>query len=225
MVIFAIVMRMSVRQLNRTTLRSATKMKERWEMPSFSRFSALRPRAARALCCFSVLAVLAACSSKGAVLTADSFPERARELLTEAAGEGPVPIATNLDARVPAVVLADAAADGVRGLTVEFAPASNDVTATRLVVWSTTPGSNPCGENVADGQTLSVAFCRGSDMVADARSRSGEPVFYEATELVGSVRRATRQIFPDDWEENYGLGIFGAFGSGVSVGVGTSVGF
>ena len=182
-------------------------------------------QAVRTLCSFAAIAVLAACGSKGAVLTADSFPERARELLVEAADEGPVPIATNLGARVPAVVLADAAADGVRGLTVEFAPASNDVTATRLVVWSTTPGSDPCGEAVADGATLSVAFCRGTDMVADARTPSGEPVSYVATELVGSVRRATRQIFPDDWEDNYGLGIFGSFGSGVSVGVGTSVGF
>jgi len=174
--------------------------------------------------CAALLA-LSACGPSGAVLTADSFPERARELLADAAAEGAVPIATNLDARVPAELLADAAAEGVRGLTVAFAPASNDVSATRLVVWSTTPGSDPCAATVADGNSLSVAFCRGTDMVADARSAAGEPVSFATPELLGSVRRASRQIFPDDWENTYGLGIFGRIGSGVSVGVGTSVGY
>lgn len=157
----------------------------------------------------------AGCASDAPELTGGSFPERARQLLAEQAELGPVAFVSRLKEPDPAS-LAFAAEEGVRGLEVSFDPALPEASRFRLVV--TRDASDPCGGSLGQGLSTVVAFCRDGDAVASS-------IGIEGAIETDTVRRASRQIFPDDYGRNGGVGIFGGLGRGVSVGIGGSIGF
>lgn len=163
--------------------------------------------------------LLAGCSADNTRLSGDSFPERARELLTEQADAGAVALVSTLESP-DASTLALAAEEGVRGLDVNFDPSLPAESRFRLVV--TRADGNPCNALSDADSVLTVAFCRGEDAVATARADSADQ---SESEIAANVRRATRQLFPDEYASDRNLGIFGRIGSGVSVGIGTSIGF
>ena len=167
-----------------------------------------------------IAACLSGCASNGPRLSSDSFPERARQLLDEQAELGPVALVNRIATLDPQSV-AVAAEDGVRGIDVAFDPFAEPDAQFRLVVQK--GRRDPCGSGGSGSGVLTVAFCRGSDAVAT--SRMNDDAADEESELAANVRRATRQIFPAYRDNGSGVGIFGVFGSGVSIGVGTSVGF
>lgn len=161
---------------------------------------------------------LTGCAASGPTLRGDSFPERARELLIDQSDLGAIALVSTLDTP-DAASLAFAAEDGIRGLDVTFDPTLPADSRFRLVV--TRASGNPCGTSTTSqspGLGLSVAFCRGEDAVATTFDESDAP----ATD---AVRRATRQLFPDEYETGSGIGLFGRLGTGISIGVGTSIGF
>ncbi|MEO1018015.1 MAG: hypothetical protein AAFY56_10015 [Pseudomonadota bacterium] len=159
---------------------------------------------------------LVACASDPRLDVSSSEEARtARTLLQEAAAEGPVLLDTN-QPPLPLTTeeVGSLAAEGIQGLSVPFTTARSEAgdPGRRLVLRfvdkavlvdiqpCAAPKEMPAPELQFLG--LAAAFCEGRTRIAEVAGPSGGASPEEARRLVW---RATGQLFPDDYEQSYGL--------------------
>jgi len=165
------------------------------------------------------LLALAGCSSTpDVVLDPGSNPLEARRLLTTAAQEGPVLVTWRGEPPVSPPTMLRAVEQGATGLS--FTATSEGEAARRFVFDFTGTNTSLCGDPFEDRSTLrpyfvKAAFCDGDRAVSMAGSDPGG-----ASERL--IWRLTGRLVPDDYQQTYGLNVFGGnFG----VGLGGTFGF
>ena len=162
---------------------------------------------------------LAGCASNpDVVLDPGSDPIEARQLLAAAAAEGPVLVTWRGEPPVSPPAMLRAVEQGATGLSFT---ATREGNAARRFVFDFTGGSTSlCGDPFQERSTLrpfavKAAFCDGARAVSMAGSESGG-----ASERL--IWRMTGRLVPDDYQQTYGLNVFGGnFG----VGLGGTFGF
>jgi hypothetical protein len=168
-----------------------------------------------------LLLALAGCGTTPARLGPDSDPRVARQLLAAAAPAGPVALQANgivraSDTAVQGPRMAEHAARGVRNLTVQFAAEPGPPGAPRLLLLfdppddldvkrvcpaSSLPPSVPSPEPLR----LRAVFCDGGTFIADA---TGTTTGTTAADVDRLIWRTVGALFPDDYQETYGIRSF-----------------
>ncbi|MEZ5845249.1 MAG: hypothetical protein R3C70_00725 [Geminicoccaceae bacterium] len=169
--------------------------------------------------------LLSGCAGASAPEVMDgSDPAQARRLLEREARDGPVPIVIRTDAApLSGVRLAEAVADGIRGLSVDIEPRDgerdgedDDAGTPRGVylTYSPDPAGGPlCDEAMLPpGEGFRLALCQGDRPVAAVRSGP-----LDGPVEVRDLWAASARLFPDDYMGSYG---FGWFGNRLSIGLG-----
>jgi len=166
----------------------------------------------------AVLALAGCASTPEVVLDPGSNPLEARSLLAAAAAEGPVLVTWRGDPPVSPPTMLRAVEQGATGLS--FTATREGDAARRFVFDFTGTNTSLCGDPLEDRSTLSpyfvkAAFCDGDRAVSMAGSEPGG-----ASERL--IWRMTGRLVPDDYQQTYGLNVFGGnFG----VGLGGTIGF
>ena len=167
---------------------------------------------------------LAGCTAAPVRLGPDSDPKVAREVLGYAAGNGPVRLQVNSLPRTsdeaPTLArLAGEAARGVRGMDVRFAEPPTAIGSARLILLFDPPPNTrpravcaaplpPAPVSAAPPLRLQAIFCDGGAFIADA---TGTTEGNTAADVDRLVWRTTGRLFPDDYQETYGIGRFFGF--------------
>jgi hypothetical protein len=174
---------------------------------------------------------LAACSTSPVRLGPDSDPRVARQLLANAAATGPVPLAVNelpvaggTALTMPQV--ARQAARGVTGMTVSFDGRPEAAGSARLLLlFDPLPGMAarqvctaarlPAPAHNGPPLRLQAVFCDAGAFIADASAAAEAASVADVERLIW---RTTGRLFPDDWQDTYGLRQLGwPFGDAGSV--------
>ncbi|MCB2012106.1 MAG: hypothetical protein KDF64_16215 [Geminicoccaceae bacterium] len=181
--------------------------------------------------------LLSGCAGASAPEVMDgSDPTQARRLLEREARDGPVPIVIRTDAApLSGVRLAEAVADGIRGLSVDIEPRDGERGEERngerdgerngedgdsgpprgvYLTYSPDPAGGPlCDEAMLPpGEGFRLALCQGDRPVAAVRSGP-----LDGPVEVRDLWAASARLFPDDYMGSYG---FGWFGNRLSIGLG-----
>ncbi len=166
----------------------------------------------------ALLAFAGCSSSPDVVLDPGSNPLEARRLLAAAAEEGPVLVTWRGEPPVSPPTMLRAVEQGATGIS--FTATSEGDAARRFVFDFTGGSTSLCGDPFEDRSTLrpyfvKAAFCDGDRAVSMAGSEPGG-----ASERL--IWRLTGRLVPDDYQQTYGLNVFGGnFG----VGLGGTFGF
>lgn len=178
----------------------------------------------------SVLAVvllLAGCAAVEPAIVGpfpgDAAAARARLVEARQAGEIRLEV-RGAPAGLPPSRVAALAATGISGLDVRFAPDAGPAEPRLVLQFGAGDPDQLCASPPAPGPTrlplrLAAAFCDGGQALAAlaATAASAEPAAAERL-----VWRTTDRLFPDDYEERYGLRLFG---DRIRLGLGGSFGF
>ena len=159
-----------------------------------------------------VLALAGCASNPDVALDPGSDPIEARQLLAAAAAEGPVLVTWRGDPPVSPPTMLRAVEQGATGLS--FTATDEGDAARRFVFDFTGTNTSLCGDPFEDRSTLGpyfvkAAFCDGDRAVSMAGSEPGG-----ASERL--IWRMTGRLVPDDYQQTYGLNVFGGnFGVGL----------
>lgn len=172
--------------------------------------------------------LLAGCASEPSLRAGpeQGFAE-ARRLLVDRASAGMVPLELRGDPGMSETTVGEIAARGIGGAAIRFT-GSVDRTQQRLLLAfdpaqteaaRACVGPVPTADLVPDApRRLLAVFCDGSRAVAEVNATASGPALTDTQRMIW---RATSRLFPDDWENSYGLGLFDRLG----ISLGGSSGF
>lgn len=174
---------------------------------------------------------LAGCAASPVKLGPDSDPRVARQLLANAAATGPVRLEVNElpvagGTALTMAQVAEQAARGVVRMAVRFAEQPEATGSARLLLLFDPPPDVPARRvctaallprpvDSPPPLRLQAIFCDGGAFIADASAVAEAGTAAEVERLIW---RTTGRLFPDDWQDTYGLRQLGwPFGDAGSV--------
>ncbi len=163
---------------------------------------------------------LTGCAAAPVKLGPDSDPRAARELLANAAAAGPValevnelPVAGGTALTMPQV--AAQAARGVTNMAVRFEERPSAAGAARLILMFNPPplaarqictiAALPKPAAAEQPLRLQAIFCDAGTFIADATAVAEGTAAPDVERLIW---RTTGRLFPDDWQDTYGIRSF-----------------